>query len=140
MAGASVELSDALLINPNDTDQIEQAICRALKMPLEEQRERLQRMQAILSVQTVNKWAADFMREWRQTAEKKTNDYKRKRSPHKTRTKSKHYMTKRKALDFAGLRRNINCIQKSSGRCSSNTCITRPVTAFLFRLSESCNH
>ena len=24
MAGASVELSDALLINPNDTDQIEQ--------------------------------------------------------------------------------------------------------------------
>ena len=59
MAGASVELSDALLINPNDTDQIEQAICRALKMPLEEQRERLQRMQAILSVQTVNKWAAD---------------------------------------------------------------------------------
>ena len=42
MAGASVELSDALLINPNDTDQIEQAICRALKMPLEEQRERLQ--------------------------------------------------------------------------------------------------
>ena len=40
MAGASVELSDALLINPNDTDQIEQAICRALKMPLEEQREK----------------------------------------------------------------------------------------------------
>ena len=97
MAGASVELSDALLINPNDTDQIEQAICRALKMPLEEQRERLQRMQAILSVQTVNKWAADFMREWRQTAEKKQTITKEKRSPHKTRTKSKHYMTKRKS-------------------------------------------
>ena len=48
--------------------------------------------------------------------------------------------SREKALDFAGLRRNINCIQKSSGRCSSNTCITRPVTAFLFRLSESCNH
>lgn len=31
MAGVSVELSDALLINPNDTDQIEQAICQALK-------------------------------------------------------------------------------------------------------------
>src|SRR5699024_10767866 len=78
MAGASVELSDALLINPNDTDQIEQAICRALKMPLEEQRERLQRMQAILSVQTVNKWAADFMREWRQTAEKNKRLQKKK--------------------------------------------------------------
>ena len=78
MAGASVELSDALLINPNDTDQIEQAICRALKMPLEEQRERLQRMQAILSVQTVNKWAADFMREWRQAAEKNKRLQKKK--------------------------------------------------------------
>ena len=78
MAGASVELSDALLINPNDTDQIEQAICRALKMPLEEQKERLQRMQAILSVQTVNKWAADFMREWRQTAEKNKRLQKKK--------------------------------------------------------------
>ena len=78
MAGASVELSDALLINPNDTDQIEQAICRALKMPLEAQRERLQRMQAILSVQTVNKWAADFMREWRQPAEKNKRLQKKK--------------------------------------------------------------
>ena len=78
MAGASVELSDALLINPNDTDQIEQAISRALKMPLEEQRERLQRMQAILSVQTVNKWAADFKREWRQTAEKNKRLQKKK--------------------------------------------------------------
>lgn len=78
MADASVELSDALLINPNDTDQIEQAICRALKMPLEEQRERLQRMQAILSVQTVNKWAADFMREWRQAAEKNKRLQKKK--------------------------------------------------------------
>lgn len=33
MAGAAVELSDALLINPNDMDQIEQAIVKALEMP-----------------------------------------------------------------------------------------------------------
>ena len=38
MAGAAVELTDALLVNPNDTEQIENAICRALEMPLEEQR------------------------------------------------------------------------------------------------------
>ena len=61
MAGAAVELTDAIQINPNDTEQIEHAICQALEMPEEDQRARLQRMQAILSVQTVNKWATDFI-------------------------------------------------------------------------------
>ena len=37
MAGAAVELTDAIQINPNDTEQIENAICRALEMPEEEQ-------------------------------------------------------------------------------------------------------
>lgn len=70
MAGASVEMTDALRINPNDTDQIAQAIYTALEMPYEEQLERLGKMQAIISMQTVNKWAADFMTEWRETIEK----------------------------------------------------------------------
>lgn len=60
-AGAAVELTDALLINPNDTDQIEEAICRALEMPEEEQRERMRKMKAVVSRQTVNKWADDFI-------------------------------------------------------------------------------
>ena len=33
MAGAAVELTDAIQINPNDTEQIENAICQALEMP-----------------------------------------------------------------------------------------------------------
>ena len=45
MAGAAVELTDAIQINPNDTEQIENAICQALEMPEEEQKQRLQRMQ-----------------------------------------------------------------------------------------------
>ena len=47
MAGAAVELSDALLINPNDMDQIEQAIVKALEMPEQEQLRRLKKMQQI---------------------------------------------------------------------------------------------
>ena len=78
MAGAAVEMTDALLINPNDTEQIEQAICRALEMPMEEQQRRLKRMQEIVSVQTVNKWAADFMSEWDSTCLKNT-EFHRKR-------------------------------------------------------------
>ena len=61
MAGVAVELSDAIQINPNDTEQIEKAICQALEMPEQEQKKRLQRMQNVLSAQTVDKWATDFM-------------------------------------------------------------------------------
>lgn len=68
MAGASVEMTDALQINPNDTEQIENAICQALEMPEEEQKMRLRRMQAIISVQTVDKWAGDFVNELNDTA------------------------------------------------------------------------
>ena len=77
MAGAAVELTDAIQINPNDTEQIENAICQALEMPEEEQKQRLQRMQSILSVQTVNKWAADFVNELNMTCMK--NDLLRKK-------------------------------------------------------------
>lgn len=61
MAGAAVEMSDALLINPYDTEQIEKAICQALEMPEEEQKRRLRSMQAVISTQTVDKWATDFV-------------------------------------------------------------------------------
>ena len=70
MAGAAIEMTDALLINPNDTEEIKQAICRALEMPEQEQLKRLQHMQKIISVQTVNKWAADFVSEWSDTCRK----------------------------------------------------------------------
>lgn len=70
MAGAAVEMTDAIQINPNDTEQIENAICRALEMPVSEQMRRLKRMQAIISVRTVDKWAADFMHELGDTCRK----------------------------------------------------------------------
>ena len=70
MAGAAVEMTDAIQINPNDADQIENAICRALEMPVEEQMTRLKRMQSIISVQTVDKWAADFIHELGDTCTK----------------------------------------------------------------------
>ena len=62
MAGAAIEMTDALLINPNDTEEIKQAICRALEMPEQEQLKRLQHMQKIISVQTVNNGAIRAVR------------------------------------------------------------------------------
>lgn len=61
MAGAAAELSDAILINPNDIKQIEEAIFKAIRMPLEEQEQRMRKMQTIISKQTVNRWASEFI-------------------------------------------------------------------------------
>jgi len=63
MAGAAIELQDAIIINPNDTDQIEHAILQALKMPDEEKNKRLQKMQKKISRENVKKWANDFVTE-----------------------------------------------------------------------------
>ncbi len=70
MAGASIELIDALIINPNDTSQIEEALVKALSMPEEEQQERMRWMQKRVSKQTVNKWAGDFIKDLKSIRDK----------------------------------------------------------------------
>jgi trehalose 6-phosphate synthase/phosphatase len=61
MAGAANELSQALVINPNNADDIAQALAQALEMPLEEQELRMKAMQRRVSRYTVDRWANDFM-------------------------------------------------------------------------------
>ncbi len=63
MAGAAIELTDAIIINPNDTEEIEKSIYEALTMEDEEKMRRLKRMQKRISTQTVKKWAGDFVGE-----------------------------------------------------------------------------
>lgn len=61
MAGTAVELPQALIINPNDIDQIVKAIEQALIMPNDEQAERLLQMKRTLQRHTVQHWANKFM-------------------------------------------------------------------------------
>lgn len=61
MAGAADELSDAILVNPNDVPLLATAIYRALTMPKAEQIRRQKSMQARISDYTVQKWGADFI-------------------------------------------------------------------------------
>lgn len=63
MAGAADELKEALIINPNDIDEIEGAFLDALTMSEEEKILRMSKMQETVSRQTVNKWARDFIKE-----------------------------------------------------------------------------
>jgi len=63
MAGAAAELREAIIINPNNIDEIEEALLEALKMPEEEKKKRMEKMRKTISKQTVNKWAHDFTTE-----------------------------------------------------------------------------
>ncbi len=61
MAGASKEMSEALIINPNNKSQIAAAIKTAIEMPVEEQIERNSILQQRLKRYDVTKWATDFL-------------------------------------------------------------------------------
>ncbi|MGK7394084.1 MAG: bifunctional alpha,alpha-trehalose-phosphate synthase (UDP-forming)/trehalose-phosphatase [Candidatus Cyclobacteriaceae bacterium M3_2C_046] len=61
MAGASKELSDALIINPNNINQIANGIHEALKMPSNEQKRRIRIMQGTLKKFNIHHWVNLFM-------------------------------------------------------------------------------
>jgi trehalose-6-phosphate synthase len=60
-AGAALELTDALQVNPYDVRQLEGAILRALEMPDEEQAARMHRMRANVKDHNVYRWAANLL-------------------------------------------------------------------------------
>ena len=67
MAGSAHEMNEALLINPNNFDQIVDTIKQALEMPKEEQVRRNKVMQKRLKRYNVEKWAKEFMKTLKET-------------------------------------------------------------------------
>lgn len=61
MAGASKELNDAIIVNPNNIGDIMNAIVEALLMPVEEQRRRMQIMRSLVSKFNVKRWVSNFL-------------------------------------------------------------------------------
>jgi trehalose 6-phosphate synthase len=62
-AGASHELSDALEVNPYDTEQLADTIRQALELSPEERRVRMQRMRAVVREYNVYRWAGRLIEE-----------------------------------------------------------------------------
>ena len=56
--GAAVELRDALIVNPYDIAEVAEAIHRALDMPREERRVRMQQMRKQVMEHNIYRWAA----------------------------------------------------------------------------------
>ena len=62
MAGVSKEMGEALIINPNNINEIADSIQQALTMPLDEQRERMIFLQDRIKRYDVFKWASEFVK------------------------------------------------------------------------------
>lgn len=62
MAGAAHEMNEALIINPNNYDQIADALKQAYEMPLKEQKSRNRIIQRRLKRYGIKKWADEFMK------------------------------------------------------------------------------
>jgi trehalose 6-phosphate synthase len=61
--GAARELREALLVNPYDIEDTAAAIHRAVRMPTEEQRERMARMRSQVREHNIYRWAALLLSE-----------------------------------------------------------------------------
>ncbi len=62
MAGASKELSDAILINPNDMGEMVTALKNALTMPVKKQMAQISSMQNSLKHYNIHHWVSMFMK------------------------------------------------------------------------------
>jgi trehalose 6-phosphate synthase len=60
-AGASRELSEALIVNPYDTTAMASTLERALLMPQQEQRDRMRMMRELIRERNVYRWAAQML-------------------------------------------------------------------------------
>ncbi|MFQ5951313.1 MAG: bifunctional alpha,alpha-trehalose-phosphate synthase (UDP-forming)/trehalose-phosphatase [Candidatus Geothermarchaeales archaeon] len=61
MAGAAQELGQALIVNPNNMEEIAEALKAALEMPVKEQIERNRTMQERLQRYDITRWTEDFL-------------------------------------------------------------------------------
>ena len=61
MAGASKELIDALIVNPNNTEEVAKTIIKAAYMPLEDQRVRMKQMRQVVAKFNISHWVKIFM-------------------------------------------------------------------------------
>lgn len=61
-AGASRELTDALIVNPYHTEQVAEAIKTAATMLRTEQKRRMKRLRAVVAENNVYRWSADLIK------------------------------------------------------------------------------
>ncbi|WP_432712885.1 bifunctional alpha,alpha-trehalose-phosphate synthase (UDP-forming)/trehalose-phosphatase [Pedobacter sp.] len=69
MAGASKELNDALIVNPNNMGDVMRAIVTAIEMPLEEQKIRMSSMREVVKKYNIHLWVKNFITKLKEVKE-----------------------------------------------------------------------
>lgn len=73
MTGASIELNEAIIINPTDIDEAAEALNKALTMPEKEKEKRINKMQNRLRRYDVFTWTNDFFSQVEEVKKEKKN-------------------------------------------------------------------
>jgi alpha,alpha-trehalose-phosphate synthase [UDP-forming] len=60
-AGASRELTDAIVVNPFDEEELAEAIKQALEMPEEARKKRMQKMREVVAENNIYRWAGKIL-------------------------------------------------------------------------------
>ncbi|WMJ73738.1 bifunctional alpha,alpha-trehalose-phosphate synthase (UDP-forming)/trehalose-phosphatase [Cytophagaceae bacterium ABcell3] len=105
MAGAARELSEALIINPNDIQEMADTIHKALKMPKEEQIRRNDDLQHIIERYDIHNWVQLFMKSLRTVKEKQKEMSVKRLTADKQKNLIDHYISADKRillLDYDG--------------------------------------
>lgn len=105
MAGAAKELSEAIIVNPNNMEEIANAIIFAANLPEDQQVEINKTLQARLSRYTVEKWARDFVNSMDKVREMQENYLAKKITSNIEKSIIKHYKKAKKRtlfLDYEG--------------------------------------
>ncbi len=98
MAGSAKELSEALLVNPNDQNQMVESIHRALTMPEEEQEARNIDMQSKLQRYNIFQWVDNFMDRLKYTKEQQKKHVAKHITPESEKEIIKAYKKAKKRL------------------------------------------
>ncbi|TKC01187.1 bifunctional alpha,alpha-trehalose-phosphate synthase (UDP-forming)/trehalose-phosphatase [Pedobacter cryotolerans] len=69
MAGSSKELTEAIIVNPNNLGDIMQAIIDGINMPVDEQKKRMKTMRATVKKFNVKHWVNNFMQKLNEVKE-----------------------------------------------------------------------
>ncbi|MCF8350566.1 MAG: bifunctional alpha,alpha-trehalose-phosphate synthase (UDP-forming)/trehalose-phosphatase [Bacteroidales bacterium] len=83
MAGSVKELGEALIVNPDDTNDIVNSIEEALKLSTEEQKQRNEMMRERLRRYDVTRWANEFMKSLKETKTTQNEMFEKKLSEDK---------------------------------------------------------
>lgn len=112
MTGASKELHESLLVNPNNLGQVVSAIKEALQMPIEEQQRRMSVMQKRLDRYTIERWANEFIKSLNNVAEIQKTSLTRKISSGHMKKVLKAYSEAKKRILFLDYDGTLSGFQK----------------------------